>query len=769
VSGSWSCDTTGSLPIASGSIVTVSATDPSGNTSNSVLVPVTSSIPTPGSSNPPSVESTDGTSVSGEWVAGSIISIIDPAGPTVLCQTSVLPNGSYTCTPLSPTPSAGTNLEVTQTTGTGTASPAVQVTVENPATFVASPSVNPSAGSPISGTAEPGSIVTIYNSLWVVIGTWAVNGSGSFSIIPNPIPWNGDTLNVTSTLNGTTSNPSSTTINTVDTDGDGVNNTDEAVWNNSWDGNGNGIPDNQESSVTTKLSPITSTPVTMWVTGSSCQVINGYDIVTEWSQASQDGSFDYPIGIFDFELYCGSIWDTTEVTFYLDSVYDTSNWVWRKYNRTTNTYANFAGTTTFGTAIVGTGSVTTITVSLQDNNSDDEDITLNARILDPSGPAVVVPRSSWWGGGWSSKDKCPDGDTSASRYDNICEEPWNIVAVSADIETEDDSETPTWSTDLEEENPATIPDQNIENTIQKSIINLQWETVNYSLATSYDSCLKIPVILDTNNITLEGIFTDIDSSEYPQIVANFKQTGIINGYDDGRFDPVANISRTEFLKIVLKTHCLTYDSQQTDTLWFVDTNKNSWQARVISKSEELWIISGDTLEINRDLIDINLGKQYSLERIQELKRVLRWLGLYSGEVDGYYTEDLVEAVYNFQLANGLVTNEYQAWAGTWGPKTRETFFEKYPETSYRVFRPNDVISKSEALKILMKMSNISVDEPQLLLYSDIETSWHIPYVRSAQTLGLFDPESDDFEFRPSDGVQRDDMVKLIDALIRLYR
>ena len=69
----------------------------------------------------------------------------------------------------------------------------------------------------------------------------------------------------------------------------------------------------------------------------------------------------------------------------------------------------------------------------------------------------------------------------------------------------------------------------------------------------------------------------------------------------------------------------------------------------------------------------------------------------------------------------------------------------------------------------MKMSNISVDEPQLLLYSDIETSWHIPYVRSAQTLGLFDPESDDFEFRPSDGVQRDDMVKLIDALIRLYR
>ena len=87
------------------------------------------------------------------------------------------------------------------------------------------------------------------------------------------------------------------------------------------------------------------------------------------------------------------------MTFYLDTVYDTSNWVWRKFNRTTNSYTNFAGNTIFGTASVGAGTVTTITLDLADNNADDEDVTLNARILDPSGPAIISSSSATGGSG----------------------------------------------------------------------------------------------------------------------------------------------------------------------------------------------------------------------------------------------------------------------------------------------------------------------------------------------------------------------------------
>lgn len=358
------------------------------------------------------------------------------------------------------------------------------------------------------------------------------------------------------------------------------------------------------------------------------------------------------------------------------------------------------------------------------------------------------------------------------EYDNevtVVEQEPEIIQ---DNETEDETiqEDSTEQKDeisINSEN--SVSNVSTENTINMMMTNLQWEEVSYSLARDYKSCPNIPVILDTQNVNLEGVFSDIYDSQNPQIVANFKEAWVINGYENGAFAPSSEISRTEFLKIVLKTHCLDYDNQNTENLAFVDTNKNSWQARVISRSQDLGIISGDTLEINRGLIDTNLEKQYDLARIEELKRVLRALGLYVGEIDGYYTQDLVEAVYNFQLEQGIVANEYQAWAWSWGPSTRAAFFEKYPETSYRVFRPNDIISKSEALKILMRMSNLQAENPQKLLYSDIDTDWHIPYIRSAQTLGLFDPEADDFEFNPNSWVSRDNMVHLIHNLIGLYR
>lgn len=145
------------------------------------------------------------------------------------------------------------------------------------------------------------------------------------------------------------------------------------------------------------------------------------------------------------------------------------------------------------------------------------------------------------------------------------------------------------------------------------------------------------------------------------------------------------------------------------------------------------------------------------------------LGLYDGKVDGYYTDDFVSAVYNFQIQEGIVSNEYQPGAGSWGPATRQAFFVQYPQTSYRVFRSNDVISKSEAMKILMRMANIQATSPEELDYIDITTDWHIPYVRSGQTLGLFNPVKDDLEFNPNDGVTREDMVDLTYRLIQLYK
>lgn len=85
------------------------------------------------------------------------------------------------------------------------------------------------------------------------------------------------------------------------------------------------------------------------------------------------------------------------------------------------------------------------------------------------------------------------------------------------------------------------------------------------------------------------------------------------------------------------------------------------------------------------------------------------------------------------------------------------------------FKPNEFISKAEAVKILMKISMIYANNPEQISYNDIEVNWHIPYIETGETLGLFNAEEDEYTFYPSSYVERQDMVDLIDRLVHFYR
>jgi hypothetical protein len=121
----------------------------------------------------------------------------------------------------------------------------------------------------------------------------------------------------------------------------------------------------------------------------------------------------------------------------------------------------------------------------------------------------------------------------------------------------------------------------------------------------------------------------------------FAQIGIIDGFEDSTFKPLQEMTRTEFLKIALISHCYEYNNEDTSSLIYTDVDLTSWQARVIKKAESLGMINGDKTE------------------------------------------------------------------------------EGIP-----VFRPNDVITKAEALKILMNISRIDAQEKESLLYTDISVDWH---------------------------------------------
>jgi len=379
----------------------------------------------------------------------------------------------------------------------------------------------------------------------------------------------------------------------------------------------------------------------------------------------------------------------------------------------------------------------------------------------------------FWGGTWWY-DRCwLEWDLSWDSFDGICEAPEialednqleitneeniEVITEQEEIILWDDESTENWWEDTWETEEGNIGE------------NISETDVEYTLENNFDFCPTINQLQEVNPSLNENIFSDIDGSEYKDEILLFHSAGVVDGYENGTFQSDTEISRTEFLKVVLKSHCYDYSTQNISKIDYIDVDSSSWQSKVISKAQELGVINGDTLYIDKDLIDVNLEKWYALDRITELKRVLNSLGLYSGEIDGYYTADLIDAVYSFQLSQGIVNNQYQAWAGSWWPTTREVFFNMYPNTHYNIFRPNDTISKAEAIKILMKMSNVQAENLEWLEYIDIETDWHIPYVRTGQTLGIFNPERDNSMFYPNQWLIREDMIYVTKQLINLYR
>lgn len=378
---------------------------------------------------------------------------------------------------------------------------------------------------------------------------------------------------------------------------------------------------------------------------------------------------------------------------------------------------------------------------------------------------VTILANSWSSWGY---DKCwPLWDLSGDSYDGICDAP-------EEEEKEEEKVIPEEKTWEEEKvvEPEVIVEPKPEPEIEKEEEKEKTAPNNavYTVKNDFSWCEIIDNINDENFMFQEAwVFVDENELWYKDKILKFAEIWIVDGYEDGRFKPKKRMTRAEFLKVALISHCYKYKNEDTSDLKYKDVDKESWQAKVIKKSEALWMIHGDIVTINKDLIDVSISEESSKDSIEHLKFIFVWLGLYNGEVNSNYDRDFTDAVLNFQLSNGVIISENDVWAGYWGPKTRNTFFEIYNEEKYDVFRPNTEITKAEAVKILMRISYIYANKPVDLWYKDVTTSWHEPYVRTGETIGLFDSKKDDFTFSPQSYVERQDMIDLIDRLVHFYR
>ncbi|WP_121412006.1 Ig-like domain-containing protein [Pseudomonas aeruginosa] len=204
-SGNWSF--TPSTPLADGTVVNATATDPAGNTSGQGSTTVDGVAPTT-----PTVNLSNGSSLSGTAEPGSTVILTDGNGNPI-AEVTADGSGNWTYTPSTPIAN-GTVVNVVAQDAAGNSSPGASVTVDSQAP--AAPVLNPSNGTTLSGTAEPGATVSLTDGNGNPIGQVTADGSGNWSFTPSTPLADGTVVNATATdPAGNTSAPASTTVDSV--------------------------------------------------------------------------------------------------------------------------------------------------------------------------------------------------------------------------------------------------------------------------------------------------------------------------------------------------------------------------------------------------------------------------------------------------------------------------------------------------------------------------------------------------------------------------
>ncbi|WP_228490226.1 Ig-like domain-containing protein, partial [Pseudomonas aeruginosa] len=203
--GNWSF--TPSTPLPDGTVVNVVARDAAGNSSPPASVTVDAVAPAT-----PTVDPSNGTTLSGTAEPGSSVTLTDGNGNPI-GQVTADGSGNWTYTPSTPIAN-GTVVNVVAQDAAGNSSPGASVTVDSQAP--AAPVVNPSNGTTLSGTAEPGATVTLTDGNGNPIGQVTADGSGNWSFTPGTPLANGTVVNaVAQDPAGNTGPQGSTTVDAV--------------------------------------------------------------------------------------------------------------------------------------------------------------------------------------------------------------------------------------------------------------------------------------------------------------------------------------------------------------------------------------------------------------------------------------------------------------------------------------------------------------------------------------------------------------------------
>ncbi|MBO4121110.1 BapA prefix-like domain-containing protein [Cupriavidus gilardii] len=203
-SGNWTYSPT--TPLADGTTVSVTATDAAGNTSGPATEAIDAVPPAV-----PTIAPTNGTLLQGTAEANSTVNIDTNGDGTADATVTADGSGNWTYTPTTPL-ADGTVVSVTATDADGNVSAPATETVD--AAAPALPTIDPTNGTLLQGTAEADSTVNIdTNGDGTADATVTADGSGNWTYTPTtPLP-DGTVVTVTATdAAGNTSAPATETV-----------------------------------------------------------------------------------------------------------------------------------------------------------------------------------------------------------------------------------------------------------------------------------------------------------------------------------------------------------------------------------------------------------------------------------------------------------------------------------------------------------------------------------------------------------------------------
>ncbi|ORE49699.1 Ig-like domain-containing protein, partial [Pseudomonas aeruginosa] len=204
-SGNWTF--TPSTPLANGTVINAVAQDPAGNTSGPASVTVDAIAPPA-----PVIDPSNGVVISGTAEAGATVILTDGNGNPI-GQVTADGSGNWSFTPGTPLANGSVINALAQDAAGNTSGPA-STTVDSVAP--ATPVLDPSNGTVISGTAEAGATVILTDGNGNPIGQATADGSGNWSFTPGTPLTNGTVINaVAQDAAGNTSGPVSTTVDAV--------------------------------------------------------------------------------------------------------------------------------------------------------------------------------------------------------------------------------------------------------------------------------------------------------------------------------------------------------------------------------------------------------------------------------------------------------------------------------------------------------------------------------------------------------------------------